>query len=388
MTNRKAATLSGTLLARKGAARPAGLGEPGRRDFVSGDLDSKGLDDSVLEPAEVVEVAGAPAEGATLAPELLNVRSLQPKLDGGSTALSAGPRPGSRHLWEGDVEVTEISPERQKPWKRIRWRLALVGAAILAAILAGLYSRASNPPEAARDAAADSSPATAEQSILQDGQGTARVALPRLAVPAPPAPNADLASLADRTTPRPQEFAALPAAQVRSVGGPATSRRDLGGLSLISAGIGLTATMQQAATAPNDAFAAAPAKPLEPGDTPRAAPPFETRVAALRTEAAARLPQQKPDSPLSTLLSDAGNGVFVQLGSLKTAVGAMREWDKLVREFPGVLSGRPLKIERVALANRGAFYRIRTGPISGITRARAICAEFAARDRGCLVVRR
>ncbi len=91
---------------------------------------------------------------------------------------------------------------------------------------------------------------------------------------------------------------------------------------------------------------------------------------------------------VGSVLTDGGNGVFVQLGSVKTAVGAMREWDKLVEEFPGVLSGRPLKIERVALANRGAFYRIRTGPISGITRARAICAQFAARDRGCLVVRR
>ena len=140
---------------------------------------------------------------------------------------------------------------------------------------------------------------------------------------------------------------------------------------------------------PNEpAFAAAPAKALALVDTLRDAPPFEIQVAALKTEVAAPLPQQKPVSPLSALISDAGNGVFVQLGSLKSASGAMREWDKLVREFPGVLSGRPLKIERVAIANRGDFYRIRTGPISGITRARAICAEFVARDRGCLVVRR
>lgn len=373
MTNRKAAALSGTLLARKGAARPAGFSEPGPREFVSGNLGSEGPEDSILEPAEVVGVTGAPADGATLAAELLNIRSVQPRLDGRSTALSAGPRPGAQHLWKGDAEVTEISQEQQKPWKRMRWRLTLVGAAILAAVLAGLYGRASNPPEAVQDAAQISSPPASEQPILQTGFGTARAALPTLAVSAPPPPNVDVASLANRSPPSPQEFATFPGASARGVGG----------LAAITAAIGLTA-----GSAPNVAFAAAPATTLVLVDTPRDSPPFETRVAALSAEFAARLPQLKPPSPLSALLSDAGSGVFVQLGSLKTAVGAMREWDKLIREFPGVLSGRPLKIERVALANRGAFYRIRTGPISGITRARAICAEFAARDRGCLVIRR
>jgi len=376
MTNRKAAALSGTLLARKGAAQPAGSHEPSPQDFVSGDLvseDSEVSLDSILEPVEVAGIKGAPAEGAALAPELLNIRSLQPGLEGTSTALSAGPRPGTPSLWDDDADVTEISQERQKPWQRIRWRLTLVGAAILAAILAGLYGRGLIPPEAGQDAAEVSPPATAEQPILQAGLGTARAALPRLAVSAPPPPNPDRASLANSATPRPQEFAARPAAPVRGAGG----------LALIRASIESTP-----ASAPNGAFAVAPVKALVLVDTPSDVPPFETRVAALRNEVAARLPRQKPDSPLSALLSDAGNGVFVQLGSLKTAAGAMREWDKLVREFPGVLSGRPLKIERVALANRGAFYRIRTGPISGITRARAICAEFAARDRGCLVVRR
>ena len=373
MTSRKAATLRGTLLARKGAARPAGFSEPGRRDFVSEDLVSESPENSILEPAEVVGSTGARADGAALAPELLNVRSLEPRLDGGSTALSAGPRPGTPPLWEGDAEVTEISQERQKPWKRIRWPLALVGAAILAAILAGLYGRAANPPEAMQGAAEVSSPPPAAQPIRQAGQGTARAALPRLAVSAPPPPDADLASLVKRTTPRPQEFTTFPAASVPGVGDPVAIR----------AGFGLTA-----GTVPNEAVAAVPAKALVHVDAPSEVPPFETRVAAPRTEVAGRLPRQKPDSPLRALLSDAGSGVFVQLGSLKTAVGAMREWDKLVREFPGVLSGRPLKIERVALANRGAFYRIRTGPISGLTRARAICAEFAARNRDCLVVRR
>lgn len=374
MTNRKAATLSGTLLARKGAARPAGFREPGRREFVSEDLDSNVPEDGILESAEVVGVTDAPADGATLAPELLNIRSLQPRLDGGSTALSAGPQP----LWDGDAGVTELSRERQKPWRRNRRRLILVGGAILAAILAGLYARASNPPEAAQDAAEVSSPSTAEQPIQQAGRGTARAALPRLAVSAPPPQNAGLASLADRTSPRRQEFAAF----------PATSERGAGGLAPIRAGVGLAAAIPRAPAVPNDAFTTAPAEALALVGTPNDVPPIETRVAAPKTEVAAWRPQQKPNSPLSALLSDAGDGVFVQLGSLKTAVGAMREWDKLVGEFPGILSGRPLKIERVALANRGAFYRIRTGPISGIARARAICAEFAARNRGCLVVRR
>lgn len=373
MTDRKAAALSSTLLARKGAARPAGFSEPGPRAFVSEDLGSEGAEASIILPDEMVGVKGASTDGATLAPELLNVRPLPPKFDERSTALTAGPRPGERHLWDGDAEVTEISQERQRPWRRIRWRLTLVGAAILAAILASLYGRGLIPSETAQDAAEVSPPVTAEQPILQAGRGTARAALPRLAVSAPPPPNEDRASSTNRAPPRPQEFAALPAA----------SLRDVGGLTPINVGIALTS-----GRASSKAFLAPPAKAPAFVDTPRDAPPGEARVAALEPEGAARRPRQKPVSPLSALLSDAGNGVFVQLGSLKTAVGAMREWDKLVREFPAVLSGRPLKIERVALTNRGAFYRIRTGPIFGITRARAICAEFAARDRGCLVVRR
>lgn len=383
MTNRKAAALSGALLARKGAARPAGFSDPIRRDFTSDDLK-----DSILEPAEVDGSTGDPTDGAPLASELLNIRPFQPGLSGESTALRAGPRPGTLRWWGRDAEVTEISPERRKAWKRIRWRLTLAGAAILAALLAGLYGRGVDRPEAAQDAAAVSSAPTAGQSIIQAGQGTARAALPPLAVSDAPPLNTDSASLVIRTTLRPQEFATLPAAQVRGVGGPAASVRGVGDLGPIRAGIGLTAATPRAKAASNEASAAAPAKAQVLVDTPQVVPPREARVAALRTEVATRLPQHKPDSPLIAFFTGGGNGVFVQLGSLKTAVGAMREWDKLVEEFPGVLSGRPLQIEQVALTNRGAFYRIRTGPISGITRARAICAEFAARDRGCLVVRR
>ncbi len=376
MTNRKAATLSGTLLARKGAAQPAGSHEPSLQDFVSGDLvseDSEVSLDSILEPVEVAGIKGAPAEGAALAPELLNIRSVQPGFDGESTALTAGPRPGAHRLWRGDAEVTEISQDQPKPWKRTRWRLAFVIAAILAAILAGLYGRTSSPPATAEDAAEVSPPPAAERSIRQAGVGSARAALPSLAGASPPPPNLEVASLADRKTPKPLAFAALPLAQARGAGDAAPIRAAFG---------------PTAGTVPNGAVAAAPATTLALASTPRDAPLPESQVPAVRPEIAARLPQQKPESPLSALLSDAGNGFFVQLGSLKTAVGAMREWDKLTREFPGVLSGRPLKIERVALADRGAFYRIRTGPFSGISRARAICAEFAARDRGCLVIRR
>ncbi len=378
MTNRKAAALSGTLLARKGAARPAGFREPSRQDDVSEDLGSDEPDDGVLEPAEAVGFARPPTDGATLAPELLRVRSLEPKVYAGSTALSAGPRPGAQHLWDGEAEAIEISQERRSPWGRHRWRLIFVVAAILAAILVGLYSRASNPPEAVQDTAEVAAPPSAEQPALNAGPGTARATLPRLAVAAPPPPNPGAATMAARAATRPQEFAELPPA----------SAADEGGVSLIRAGIGLAATLPRTAATSNDAFVAAPAKTQAPVPTRRTPPQIEARVGAERMEVALRLPQQKPDSPLGALLSDAGNGVFVQLGSLKTAVGAMREWDKLVREFPGVLSGRALKIERVALANRGAFYRIRTGPVSGVTQAQAICAKFAARDRGCLVVRK
>lgn len=376
MSNQKAAELSGTLLARKGSAAPAGVREPGQQEFDPGDVE-----DGIFDPVDVVELSGNRPDGAALAPELLNVRTVSPGLGGGSTALRAGPRPESQRVWGGEDDVTQAPHGRTRSSRRIRWRLILIGAAVLAAILAGLYGRGSGPDEAAQDAAGVSSPPTTEPPVLA-GKGTAFAALPPLAGTEAPTPiaqsgKAELGAAVSGnntfdTPPWPQEFAALPEASERatSSGGP------------ITAGLGLTPAALQTTAVPKIPAAAASA------DAPQAAPPRPTRVAALRPDLAVRTPQQKPDSPLNALLTNGGDGVFVQLGSVKTAVGAMREWDKLVGQFPGVLSGRALKIERVALANRGAFYRIRTGPISGLTRARAICAEFAARDRGCLVVRR
>lgn len=368
MTDRKPAPLSATLLARKGSARPAGL-----HGAMPHDLGTEDGQDNILEPVREAGFSRGSGDGAPLAPELLSIHPIQPA-DGGSTALRAGPRPGAQRLWAGDTELTDLSRKRGMS---ARWWLLIAIAIILAVMLAALFGLAWGPIDGAQDPAEVSSSLTPPPLVLQTGRGAARVTLPPLAVSDATRPNADLPTLAVGAAPTAQKLATLRAVTDRVSTGPR----------LIAAGTGLAAATPQGTTAPREADAAT-LKLRRIVEAPKVVPPSRTRDTVAPPGISAWLPQRKPAPSQTALLANGGSGVFVQLGSVKSAVSAVREWDRLVGEFPAVLSGRPLKIERVALANRGDFYRIRTGPISGLTRARAICAEFVARDRGCLVVRR
>ena len=223
---------------------------------MSHDFAAEDDQDAILEPAGATGFTPSPGDGAPLASELLSIHPIQP-LDGGSTALRAGPRPGAQRLWVGDTEVTDLSRKRSMS---TRWWLVIAVAIILAATLAALYGLAWGPIEGAQSPEVSSSPAP-PSPVHQAGRSAARVTLPPLAV-----------SVAAREVPR-----VLP-------------------------------------------------------------PPSETRDSAARPRISAWLPQRKPAPSQAALLTDGGNGVFVQLGSVKSAVGAKREWDRLVGEFPGVLN--------------------------------------------------
>ena len=77
----------------------------------------------------------------------------------------------------------------------------------------------------------------------------------------------------------------------------------------------------------------------------------------------------------------------VHLTSIRKAIGTLREWRRLRRVYPKLLSGLDVAVTRVDLgARRGVWYRVQGGPL-GRTEARALCDGFRERGVWCRVLR-
>jgi len=84
---------------------------------------------------------------------------------------------------------------------------------------------------------------------------------------------------------------------------------------------------------------------------------------------------------------DPGFGYRVHLTSIRNARDAEREWRRLRRHYADLLGGLTLKVVRADLGpGKGIFYRVQGGTLSRQD-ARALCAQFLARDIWCRVVR-
>jgi hypothetical protein len=108
----------------------------------------------------------------------------------------------------------------------------------------------------------------------------------------------------------------------------------------------------------------------------------------------ASIPARKPSSavlqpgPGDDAASPAPNADFVvQLASVKTRAGAEREWLKLKRRFPELLSEMKLSLAEARLGNQGTVIRVRTGPFPAHAEAEGVCARLLAERQACLVVR-
>jgi len=121
---------------------------------------------------------------------------------------------------------------------------------------------------------------------------------------------------------------------------------------------------REAATGP---LATAPATPPETE---------EDQIAA----AIAAAPAASPIAPVP--------GAFqVQLASARSADGAMGEWKRISGKNAVVLDGLSPSVSEVDLGEKGVFFRLRAGPLADKAAADAICAELAAQNVGCIVVR-
>ncbi|MCR9070208.1 MAG: SPOR domain-containing protein [Alphaproteobacteria bacterium] len=118
--------------------------------------------------------------------------------------------------------------------------------------------------------------------------------------------------------------------------------------------------------------ASAPPPPPPPAPEPKAVP------------APAPVPAPQP----TVAAPPAPGGTFrVQLGAFRDEAAARREWDRLSRRYPDVLSGLTLRVQQVDLgAGKGVFHRIQGGMLTEAAADR-VCASLKSRNQACLLVR-
>lgn len=123
---------------------------------------------------------------------------------------------------------------------------------------------------------------------------------------------------------------------------------------------------------------------------PRPAPPVP--AAAPASAAAPPAPAATPAEPAPAAATPptsnaAVAGLRVQLGALRSAALAEREWQRLKRansDILGKLSASPVRAD---LGGKGIFYRIEVGPLATTQAASRLCGELKKRKIGCILVR-
>lgn len=109
---------------------------------------------------------------------------------------------------------------------------------------------------------------------------------------------------------------------------------------------------------------------------PEPAPPPPDPVKAVA-------PAKKPEAP-----AEGASGFQIQLAAVRSQAQAESEWERVRRGNADIVGGLSLVVARADLGEaRGVFFRVRAGPIGDEATARDLCARFAQRKIGCLVVR-
>jgi hypothetical protein len=173
---------------------------------------------------------------------------------------------------------------------------------------------------------------------------------------------------------------------------------------LIASGNAAGATASQPATTP-----AATVVPVQPGSTVpavdlsgnpvsgKSAPVPLARPADLASRVAISAPTATapaaPAAPLSaptaqapaaTQVTSSGSAApaYVQLSSQRTEEAARQTAQQIVARFGSLFNGANLEIQRVDLAERGIFYRVRV-PASSIQAANTLCSSIKANGGDC-----
>lgn len=134
------------------------------------------------------------------------------------------------------------------------------------------------------------------------------------------------------------------------------------------------------------------AAPLPPAYQPvqeRAPAPAQPEHMAPAVVAQAPRAVTPPPAPAPAVSAKApASGEFVvQLGAVRAADQADKEWLRIQKANADLLGALKSDIVRVELEGKGTFWRVRAAPLSEQA-ARQLCAELTARSQGCIVARR
>lgn len=146
------------------------------------------------------------------------------------------------------------------------------------------------------------------------------------------------------------------------------------------------------------------AQPMEAGPIPPAAVPVppayqpvqerapasaqpEHMAPAVVAQAPRVVPPPPAPAPAASAKAPASGEFVVQLGAVRAADQADKEWLRIQKANADLLGALKPDIVRVELEGKGTFWRVRAAPLSEQA-ARQLCAELTARSQGCIVARR
>lgn len=122
----------------------------------------------------------------------------------------------------------------------------------------------------------------------------------------------------------------------------------------------------------------------------KAPPPAHKQPVAVPAPAPMTAPAPPPKVAVPVIqrsVAEAGGGFLVQLGAVRSADAADKEWSRIQHANASALAGLKPDIVQVDIADKGTFWRIRAGSLSE-QGARALCQELASRNQGCIIVRK
>ena len=147
-----------------------------------------------------------------------------------------------------------------------------------------------------------------------------------------------------------------------------------------------------AAAAPQEPAAIAPPPPASNGYVPTqartaaapvTAPPPSPKPVAAPVAAPAPPPAVVP----AAKAPPASGDWLIQLGALRSAPDAEKEWNRIQRAQHDLLGTLKSDVVRVELGEKGTFWRLRAGPLSEQA-ARQMCADLKSRNQGCIIARK
>lgn len=125
----------------------------------------------------------------------------------------------------------------------------------------------------------------------------------------------------------------------------------------------------------------APQSPSPQSLSPQAAPRAQVAVAQpAPAPAALPVPTAMPKIP-------AGGDWLIQLGALRSAPDADKEWGRIQHSNHDLLGSLKPDVVRVELGEKGTFWRLRAGPLSEQA-AKQLCTELKSRNQGCIIARK